>query len=136
MISIGATANAQSTKNYDATAFSNWNVGLKDQYQWGLKDPSPDSEENTGGNNNYSPLTKAEVDTLWEHFKTSDKETFISKRRSLSRNILSKRFGYELTGRRNIISSPYSGQKYNSVLWSEYIDEIIEWKLNFQQVKQ
>ena len=41
MISIGATANGTSTKNYDATAFSSWNSGLKDQYQLNLVDPNP-----------------------------------------------------------------------------------------------
>eukprot|EP01044_Picomonas_judraskeda_P002739 COSAG03_NODE_207_length_10641_cov_17.777272_2_plen_905_part_00 len=39
MISIGATSNGTSTKNYDATVFSNWNSGLKDQYQLDLTDP-------------------------------------------------------------------------------------------------
>jgi LAS superfamily LD-carboxypeptidase LdcB len=41
MISIGATADGKSTKNSDATAFSKWNVGLKDRFQLQYKDPKP-----------------------------------------------------------------------------------------------
>jgi len=41
MISIGATADGKSTKNSDATAFSKWNIGLKDRFQLQYKDPIP-----------------------------------------------------------------------------------------------
>lgn len=39
MISIGATADGQSTKNSDATSFSKWNIGLKDRFKPQYKDP-------------------------------------------------------------------------------------------------
>jgi len=40
MITIGATANGGSTKNYDGTAFSKWNVGLFDRFNTEMIDPS------------------------------------------------------------------------------------------------
>ena len=52
MISIGATADGTSTKNYDATAFSKWNIGLKDRFKPQFKDPkgniSSEGETATG----------------------------------------------------------------------------------------
>ena len=41
MISIGTTAANISTKNYDGTAFSKWNDGLKDRFSSFYLDPSP-----------------------------------------------------------------------------------------------
>jgi len=51
MISIGATADGKATKNLDATAFSKWNVGLKDRFQFQYKDPKENySKENFTAN--------------------------------------------------------------------------------------
>ena len=48
MISIGATAGGSDTKNSDATAFSKWNLGLRDRFSSPIKDPKPIlSPENT-----------------------------------------------------------------------------------------
>ena len=67
MISIGATANGTSTKNYDATAFSSWNSGLKDQYQLNLVDPKPISSDEILTNDDVLMLSKsfaeASIDT-------------------------------------------------------------------------
>ena len=43
MISIGATAGGGNTKDYDATAFSKWNVGLYDRYNKEFIDPALDA---------------------------------------------------------------------------------------------
>lgn len=50
MISIGATAGGSSTKNYDATAFSKWNVGLKDRFSPPQEDPDTKNLTATGVN--------------------------------------------------------------------------------------
>jgi hypothetical protein len=48
MISIGATAGGSSTKNYDATAFSKWNVGLKDRFSPPQEEPDTKNLTATG----------------------------------------------------------------------------------------
>ena len=67
MISIGATSNGTSTKNYDATAFSSWNSGLKDQYQLNLVDPKEISSDEILTNDDVLILSKsfaeASIDT-------------------------------------------------------------------------
>jgi len=40
MISIGATAGGSNTKNSDATAFSKWNLGLKDRFTPPIEEPN------------------------------------------------------------------------------------------------
>jgi hypothetical protein len=59
-ISISSTAGGSSTKNYDATAFSKWSVGLKDRF-------SPPQEEPDTKN-----LTATGVN-LTEYLKTAEK---------------------------------------------------------------
>lgn len=44
LISIGATADRISTKNYQATAFSKWNLGLKDRFNHNIKETSKTSK--------------------------------------------------------------------------------------------
>jgi len=61
MISIGATAGGSSTKNSDATAFSKWNIGLKDRFTPPQKTPNPKN------------MTLMGVD-IDEHVKSSIKE--------------------------------------------------------------
>lgn len=41
MISIGATGDGTSTKNYEATSFSKWNTGLIDRYSPSIQEPIP-----------------------------------------------------------------------------------------------
>tara|TARA_R110000822_G_scaffold1028_6_gene4630 strand:- start:407 stop:3871 length:3465 start_codon:yes stop_codon:yes gene_type:complete len=40
LVTIGATANGGTTKNYDATAFSSWNTGLYDRFNKEFIDPA------------------------------------------------------------------------------------------------
>jgi N-acetyl-anhydromuramyl-L-alanine amidase AmpD len=67
MISIGATSNGTSTKNYDATSFSSWNSGLKDQYQLNLVDPKEISSDEILTNDDVLILSasfaEASIDT-------------------------------------------------------------------------
>ena len=43
MITIGTTANGGTTKNYDSTAFSKWNVGLFDRFNKEMIDPATEA---------------------------------------------------------------------------------------------
>ena len=47
-ISISSTAGGSSTKNYDATAFSKWNVGLKDRFSPPQEEPDTKNLTATG----------------------------------------------------------------------------------------
>lgn len=73
MISIGATANGTSTKNYDATAFSNWNSGLQDQFQLDFIDPLT-VDENQKDKDTYKNeiLDKNEIAILSSSFAKAD----------------------------------------------------------------
>ena len=82
MISIGATAGGTSTKNYDATAFSSWNTGLYDRFNYKFVDP--DFEKHLKDKRYTSELSEKagvisndEIDAsegfiLWEAFKNSE----------------------------------------------------------------
>tara|TARA_B110000971_G_scaffold200432_1_gene218462 strand:- start:880 stop:4704 length:3825 start_codon:yes stop_codon:yes gene_type:complete len=72
MISIGATSNGTSTKNYDATAFSNWNSGLRDQYQLNFTDPL---DEKIRGEIEGTVLTENDKEMLSASFAASDIDT-------------------------------------------------------------
>ena len=72
MISIGATANGTDTKNYDATAFSNWNSGLRDQYQLNFTDPL---DETVRGEIPGTALTENDKKMLSASFAASDIDT-------------------------------------------------------------
>jgi hypothetical protein len=68
-ISISSTAGGSSTKNYDATAFSKWSVGLKDRF-------SPPQEEPDTKN-----LTATGVN-LTEYLKTAEKWAIVNTKDS------------------------------------------------------
>lgn len=131
MISIGATANGFLTKNYDATAFSNWNSGLKDQYQATYQDPQssdlPPVEENNAA---FAPFTKAQIDALNTHFDKS--ENFEIRDNNRSESIIKRRqdrttiekYGISHNFRKNVKASPLTGKDYPQVTWSEYIERL------------
>ena len=127
MISIGATANGTSTKNYDATAFSNWNAGLRDQYQFEIKDPKTvdDSKGDFDVNENrYRPLTLAKIQQLKKHFDESATDTHWGIfRRS---NVDSTRFGITFDVHKDVEASPLTGKNYSNTTWSEYVNDVIE----------
>ena len=130
MISIGATANGTSTKNYDATAFSSWNTGLRDQYQYGLKDPPQINKDKIASLDNiYKPLTLKQVNELYTHFTTKgvlDKRSFLGIFSRASNDTISRRFKKESTGKRDVDNSPITNKNYNNVFWADYINEVIE----------
>ena len=76
MISIGATADGSSTKDYDATAFSKWNVGLKDRFSPPIIESSPTTLTATGEDlNKY--LERAKV---WANSGKNCRKTIDSKK--------------------------------------------------------
>jgi len=81
MITIGATSQGGTTKNYDATAFSKWNVGLYDRFNMEMIDPATKAiylqqialseratELGITGNSEISPI---EGVTLYEAFSSA-----------------------------------------------------------------
>ncbi len=64
MITIGATAEGIKTKNYDGTAFSKWNDGLKDRFNTDYKPPAEPAllpPPTPSGSADVSPLTQTDI---------------------------------------------------------------------------
>ena len=129
MISIGATANGSSTKNYDATAFSSWNSGLKDQYQFNFQDP--EGEIRVNNDSEFAPLTENEVKLMAAEFKRSDPDEFTpvgAIRPSFNKD--SSRFGHTFKSARDIDKCPVTKDYWWARTWEEYVDICINYKLN------
>ena len=138
MISIGAAAGNSNIKNYDATAFSKWNNGLKDRYSQEYIDPSFTlASINTFSNATaYKFITTEEVKVLYNAFdnsyqaKNADKilvleDGEITQQQADVEDISlpSTAAGLTANGRRRVTSSPVVNQPtpYN-MLWAEYLD--------------
>ena len=123
MISIGATANGTSTKNYDATAFSSWNSGLKDQYQLNLVDPKEISSDEILTNDDVLILSKSFAEASIDTYVGIDDLTNTEKatpKESASQNSSAK--GFTFMGTRNPSGNDlvtFSVNNYN--LWSDYV---------------
>ena len=128
MISIGATANGSSTKNYDATAFSNWNSGLRDQYQFDLKDPKTEDKSKNivvkPSDNIYKPLTLVQINEMKDHFKSSETDTHFGPFRRSKRK--STKFGITFKVHKDVESCPITGNNYSNTEWHEYVEDVIE----------
>lgn len=138
MISIGAAAGNSNIKNYDATAFSKWNNGLKDRYSQEYIDPSFTlASTNTLSNATaYKFITTEEVKVLYNAFnnsyqaKNADKilvleDGEITQQQADANDIPSTAAGLTVNGRRKIASSPVVNQNAPySMLWSEYLEWI------------
>ena len=135
MISIGATANGSSTKNYDATAFSSWNSGLKDQYQFDFQDP--EEEIRVNNDSEFAPLTEDEVKRMASKFENSDPDKFIpvgAIRPSFGKD--SSKFGYTFKSARDIDKCPVTQDYWWARTWEEYVDICINYKLNQKPPKR
>jgi hypothetical protein len=126
MISIGATSNGTSTKNYDATAFSSWNSGLKDQYQLNLVDPKEISSDEILTNDDVLILSKsfaeASIDTYVgiDVLPSSIGTIIRTPKESAFQSTTAK--GFTFMGTRNPWGNDlvdYSSNNYN--LWSDYV---------------
>mgnify|MGYP006082193675 FL=1 len=76
MITIGAVAEKQDTKNYDGTAFSKWNAGLKDQYQYKFQDPEEPSLEDTTVKPEWYPITTQELAKMYDQFDRGELDEY------------------------------------------------------------
>jgi len=130
MISIGATANGTDTKNYDATAFSNWNSGLRDQFQQNYKDPqTEDQSKNDALSEKFFPLTADQVNILYTHFESLPPVKYfsISQLKMRTNNQKTYKFDKKATGRRDIKVCPVTGERYGDTLWRDYVDSVIKY---------
>ena len=133
MISIGATANGTSTKNYDATAFSNWNSGLQDQFQLDFIDPlTVDENQKDKDIYNNSIFDKNEIAILSSSFAKADIDFYpgpdipiaFGYVRSFKESALTPKDAYGITffGERspddNTICNMNAGVYYN---WEKYV---------------
>ena len=135
MITIGAAAGNSNIKNYDATAFSSWNNGLKDRYSLEYMDPSF-----TYGDASdllrikaYKLLTKEQVETLYNAFNNASIVEEASELFTDPTDNNTLKFtkpteysysaaGATFNGRRNILNSPVINKDVNKVSWDEYLE--------------
>ena len=123
MITIGATAEGVKTKNYDGTAFANWNKGLRDRYQISYDDPE-DIPESKGKDvpNEASPLTGKQLIEIHNYFKAATVDEYVGiwpfKRGSVGRTY--KNFGLEAKSKREFEDCPITKTWYAAIDWAEY----------------
>ena len=123
MITIGATAENKSTKNYDGTAFSKWNDGLQDAYAITYDDPK-DVDLNTTASNPSDPLTKENLVEMSAHWKddtkcTVDKWGWTGRRSQAETKI----YGIANIGTKDVDDCPITHRDYENVTWVEYVRE-------------
>lgn len=152
MISIGAAAGNSNIKNYDATAFSKWNDGLKDRYSQEYIDPTFTlaSTETLKETQEYKLISKDEVKVLFNAFNNTDTSQnrddegaedravdssliMIGKVTSTqveNNEIPSTAAGLTATGRRRVINSPIINKSLEySVFWQEYLEKVNDFKV-------
>ena len=122
MISIGATAEGTSTKNYDGTAFSAWNRGLQDRFQMSYNDPPPPEVPKPEDVPECYPLTGEQLITAYDHFLQSEIDTrnWIGWKRSSAKKTYSQ-YGLKAKGKRDITDCPITNDWWENRTWPEYI---------------
>ena len=151
MISIGAAAGNSNIKNYDATAFSKWNNGLKDRYSQEYIDPSFTlASTNTLSNATaYKFIKKEEIKVLYNAFNNASKQTntgdilmtnqavdtsLISinkatREQANANEIPSTAAGLTAYGRRKVATTPIVNKNPPySMLWYEYLNWVSDIK--------
>ena len=151
MISIGAAAGNSNIKNYDATAFSKWNNGLKDRYSQEYIDPSFTlASTNTLSNATaYKFITTEEVEVLYNAFDNTSPSQNTGERLMTNQAVDSSLItinkatqdqvnanaipstaaGLTANGRRKVTSSPVVNQTPPySMLWFEYLNWVSDIK--------
>jgi len=131
MISIGATAEGTSTKNYDGTAFSAWNRGLQDRFQMSYNDPPPPEVPKPEDLPECYPLTGDQLIKAYDHFLQSEIDTrnWIGWKRPSAKETYSQ-YGLKAKGKRDITDCPITNDWWENRTWPEYIqicrDYVIE----------
>jgi len=123
MISIGATAEGTSTKNYDGTAFSSWNRGLQDRFQISYNDPPPPEIPKPENLPECAPLTGDQLIKAYDHFLNSEIDTrnWIGWKRSSAKRTYRK-YGLKAKGKRDITDCPITNDWWENRTWPEYIE--------------
>jgi len=123
MISIGATAEGTSTKNYDGTAFSSWNRGLQDRFQMSYNDPPPPEVPKPEDLPACYPLTGDQLLKAYDHFLNSEIDEYFGiwpwKRGSASKTY--SQYGLKAKGKRDITDCPITNDWWENRTWPEYI---------------
>ena len=122
MISIGATAEGTSTKNYDGTAFSAWNRGLQDRFQMSYNDPPPPEVPKPEDLPECYPLTGEQLITAYDHFLNSEIDTrnWIGIKRPSAKKTYSQ-YGLKAKGKRDITDCPITNDWWENRTWPQYI---------------
>ena len=152
MVSIGAAAGNSNVKNYDATAFSKWNNGLKDRYSQEYIDPSFTlaSTETLSDAKSYKFITTDEVKVLYNAFNNSPLSQFkktgleafdnwenddlirdgkATQQQVDNNDIPSTAAGLTVNGRRKVALSPVVNKNAPyTMLWYDYLEWINDLK--------
>ena len=125
MITIGATAQNKTTKNYDGTAFSKWNDGLEDAYAINYDDPE-DVISEASKENPSSPLSNQDLVKMSAHWKIDkcviDKRNWIGWVRD-GFDEPTEIYGIENTSIKDVEECPITFLDYENVTWAEYVRE-------------
>ena len=119
MITIGATSENKSTKNYDGTAFSKWNDGLQDSYAIVYNDPKKEIIETP----KFDPFNVAQRDEMYTRFVQSEDDKhywYGGSRPSVTTGGLGLT---EVKGTKNVVGCPITNKDYDEVTWEEYTIE-------------
>lgn len=122
MISIGATAEGTKTKNYDATAFSKWNEGLRDRFTLEYDEPETPPIVEASGSNEYSPLTIDQIQKISKKWDESEEDTHwgpFPRRKFEETN-----FGITKQGHKEIKGCPVTGKDFIDYTWIEYSNAV------------
>ena len=121
MITIGAVAQNKSTKNYDGTAFSKWNSGLKDAYAATYDDPTTETISQE-----FDPFTGDQVNKLYNKFISSSEDTHYGTDFLRAGGIRPVKttgaYGIKnVRGTKDIDNSPITFKDYDNVTWAGYM---------------
>ena len=126
MITIGTTAENVKSKNYDGTAFSKWNIGLKDTYQTTYTDPEETDLTVSTETTDWSPLTFDQVKAMKEKFTNSTIDAyhpFAARRKKIPVTY----WGITFDTHRDV-ECPITNKDYDAVTWGEYCKKALEEK--------
>ncbi len=137
MITVGATAQNKTTKNYDGTAFSKWNDGLEDAYAITYDDPDETALNISGSIPEYFPLTAENLVKMSKHWKDPNKcvvdESYLPDgldfldwfARDQKETTI---YGITNTGVKDVDECPVTEINYTNVTWAEYVREAKSYK--------
>jgi hypothetical protein len=129
MITIGATAQNKTTKNYDGTAFSKWNDGLEDAYAFSYDDPKNDSTPTL-----YPPFREDQVEQMYNAFQTGpiDEYNWLVKRDAIQTSAM----GHNNVPHWRDVKCPITVRNYWEVTWKLYTEQAARSYLYQEKLKE